>query len=127
MIDNNVNAMLFVDVRLGVGIQVPQPQSPPSPSVSCDYSNGKRRKKKKRRKRGGVSYFYNDHYCIVYTTPRLVTTTTRIARSVRLKIRGRRSRQIVGPIIIRPVTCLFDKLCIVVGLVLFVFLKTFFK
>lgn len=42
----------------GVSIQVPQSQSPPSPSISCDYTNGKRRKKKKRRKRGGVSCFY---------------------------------------------------------------------
>ncbi|XP_050537646.1 uncharacterized protein LOC126903515 [Daktulosphaira vitifoliae] len=44
----------------GVSIQVPLPQSPPSPSLSYDYTNGKRRKKKKRRKRGGVSEEYSD-------------------------------------------------------------------
>ncbi|XP_060843327.1 uncharacterized protein LOC132923375 [Rhopalosiphum padi] len=44
----------------GVSIQVPQSQSPPSPSISCDYTNGKRRKKKKRRKRGDVTDEYSD-------------------------------------------------------------------
>jgi len=44
----------------GVNIQVPQSQSPPSPSISCDYTNGKRRKKKKRRKRGDVTDEYSD-------------------------------------------------------------------
>lgn len=63
----------FVCTPLGMSVQVPQPlQSPPSPSVSCDYANGKRRKKKKRRKRGaGVStvlrkYFF--FFCNVLST-----------------------------------------------------------
>lgn len=55
-----INRQKFVLI-IGVSIQVPYPQSPPSPSISCDYTDGKRRKKKKRRKRGGVSYFYTKH------------------------------------------------------------------
>ncbi|XP_050421698.1 uncharacterized protein LOC126834085 [Adelges cooleyi] len=44
----------------GMSIQMPLPQSPPSPSISCDYTNSKRRKKKKRRKRGGTTEEYSD-------------------------------------------------------------------